>query len=86
MASLFLNAYLGGLEMKVPKLFSRIYDLVLKIISYKVFSAGIVTLVYIVTPGLGTVGFIIVAMTWALTVGFRYAEKLKGLLPVGKEE
>jgi hypothetical protein len=62
---------------------SRIADLILKLISLKVLVAGIVTMIYLgKQESFGLGGFLAIAVIWLAVVGIRYAEKVKGLLPL----
>lgn len=68
--------------------FVRIGDLIVKTISYKVLAAAIVTAVFVfvalrvseTSPVFALGGLTIVAGMWALTVSYRYAEKLGGFI------
>lgn len=71
----------------------RIGDLVVKTISYKVLAAAIVTAVFVfaglrvseTSPVFALGGLTIVAGMWALTVSYRYAEKLGGFIKGPKD-
>lgn len=62
----------------------RIGDLIIKSIAYKVMASSVVTWVYVqfvlpiapAAPALAVVGFIVVAFMWAMTISYRFAEKL----------
>jgi hypothetical protein len=61
----------------------HIGDLILKVLEFKVLAACVITAIYLgkaETFGLG--GFLAVSVIWLATVGIRYAEKVKGLLPL----
>ena len=62
----------------VLNVLSRIGDLVIKLISAKVVAACVVTWYARANPSEANV--LIVAIMWALVVGFRYAEKAIGLM------
>lgn len=69
-------------------LFARVGDLIIKTIAYKVLAAVIVTVVFVfvalrvaeTSPVFALGGFVIVAGMWALTVSYRFAEKLQGFV------
>lgn len=69
--------------MKTPKWITRLYDLLLKFLSYKSIAAIIVTVMFglivsIAKPGdvFLISGFTIVSGMWALNVGLRYKTSL----------
>lgn len=62
----------------------RVGDLIIKSIAYKVAASSVVTWVYVqfvlpiapAAPTLAIIGFIVVAFMWAMTISYRFAEKL----------
>lgn len=78
----------------IVSVFQRIGDLIVKTISFKVLAAVIVTAVFLfvvrrvaeVSPVFALGGLTIVAGMWALTVSYRYAEKLGGFIKTPRNE
>ena len=59
-------------------MFSRIGDLVIKMISVKTVTAVVVT--YLAFKDPGEISLIVTAVMWSLVIGLRYAEKVANLV------
>jgi len=59
----------------------RISDLIIKLISVKTIPAVLVSVIALQQPELGNT--VIVGIMWSLVIGFRYAEKVAGLVKKG---
>lgn len=72
----------------IKAMVQRVGDLLIKLVAFKVVAASVVTAIFLavvvpvaaVAPVFAVVGFLVVAMMWALAVSYRYAEKLSGLV------
>ena len=62
----------------MKNLLKRLYDLIIKLISVKTIPAVVFTVGYLKNPDV--INSAACLLAWALIVGVRYAEKVKGLV------